>query len=109
MSEGDDVSRLRALVGVMVEGGLTRLTSPDGYVLERPEPTPLERAMRAAPPASKEDDVDDDDILEKEEREERSLRERWNAHWERATLSSGAATPPFPGAETAIRFFGARS
>lgn len=94
----------------MREGGLTRLVTQDGFVLERPAPSPLEQAHLAAlasrRPEAERDDADPADELDAEERAEHDLRERWDAHWSRVTRSSGADIPNFPGAEQAARFLG---
>lgn len=91
----------------MQEGGLTRLVLPDGTILERPAATPLERAVRQAVSVG-DDDAERDEIAE-EERAERDLEKQWRAYWSRATASSGADIPPFPGADQASRFFNGRA
>lgn len=106
MGEGDDVSRLRAILGVMVDGGLTRLVLADGTTLERPAPSPFEAAARAVAEAGRPDDHDDDE--DDEEKRDRALEEAWSDYWTRATRSSGGMVPPYPGADTAMRFFGSR-
>lgn len=106
MSEGDDVSRLRAIVAVFEASSLTELVWGD-CVLKRPAPSPLERVMRQSTSGG-DDDSDRDEIAE-EERRERDLEKDWRSYWARATASSGADVPPFPGVEQAMRFFHGRA
>lgn len=91
----------------MREGGLTRLALADGTTLERPPPSPLERAAMAVAKAagSGPGEEEDDDELAEEERAERDLKDQWSDYWGRMTRASGAACPPFPGVETAASFF----
>lgn len=91
----------------MREFGLTRLALPDGLVCERPELSPLERAVASdeAKPAAD----DDDDGIDAEERHTKTVASQWHDYWGRMLASSGGPVPAFPGVDQAQRFLGARS
>lgn len=109
MNDANETDRLRALVTLMREGGLTRLALSDGTVLERPPVSPLEAALgaRKASGASSADDPEDGDE-EKEEAHERDMRGEWDSYWGRMLASSGGGAPAFPGPEKAQRFLSGR-
>ena len=112
MADPNEVDRLRALVALMREGGMTRLALTDGTVLERdPEVAKFELATREAPtepriPAAPDTRDDEEKKADAEKDERRSIEQEWNAWWARATRSSGAGIPPFPGPDKASRFLG---
>ncbi len=106
MVDPNEADRLRALLAVMRESGVTRLVTPDGFVLERPARSPIEEAIAARANASTtaKSTTDDDEDLDGEEEAEKATAERWNEFWSRATRSSGAPVPRFPGVEKAAAF-----
>lgn len=113
MEAPNETDRLRALVALMREGGLTRLALADGTVLERPlsavEAAALvaRQATSAAAPAA--DDLDELDAEEKRaEAEEKDAEADWNAYWRRMTASSGSGIPAFPGVAKATNFLSRR-
>lgn len=115
MEAPNETDRLRALVALMREGGLTRLALADGTVLERPATSPLEAAALIARQATSaaasagDDDLDEMDAEEKRaEAEERDAEQEWTAYWRRMLASSGTAIPAFPGIEKANNFLARR-
>jgi hypothetical protein len=101
----EETDRLRALLAVMREFGVTKLVTPDGYILEAPPLTPLEQALASAKQDAKTSKAnDDDEDLDGDEKREESLQAEWNEFWSRATRSSGAPIPRFPGADKAAAF-----
>jgi hypothetical protein len=112
LDDANEAERLRALVTLMRDGGLTRLVLPDGTTLERPPMSPIEMALaarQASSAASEDDDLDEMDRDERaKEREEADTESAWNSYWSRMTASSGSGIPKYPGVEKASKFLGAR-
>lgn len=109
MSDVDEVGRLRALLGLMREGKLTRLTLADGTTLERspladiPDGETFVSTAQAAVGEPDDDEKDDDGTRE------RMAERAWQRKWASITASSGAPIPPFPGMAEARRFLGGLS
>jgi hypothetical protein len=114
-----EAERLRALLSLAREYGAKRIALPDGLVIDLLEthapasggethtPASSGGLVLPVPPTGKPNPPDDDEDLEDEAAKEKDLRARWNEHWGRLTLSSGAAIPPFH-AERALRLLGPR-